>query len=1341
VGTDDVSVEGYLAGIIPVDYHIPTKYLEVEPTISAGITAHFLCYSQTVFSKDLVKAHWDNGRTPVTFNALLSQPMLLELKTEESELKPMSRNYLKRESRWLAGGKPKERALMSIMTAVSADTSNPQVKIMKDNIYPYADAKLLCNGDELWLVWVEDNSERSDLNRTQLMYSAYKDGSWSAPQWIADDGTADFSPTAAAAENGVLMAWQNNKQALAEGASLGDTIENAEISVTQNVYTDVDSDPRVVTLTDDSKFDHAPKLAADGNNALLVWTKSEGLGFTLGEDTEQYRAPANSDRLVFSSWNGSIWSEPMEIANSLPTVIHSSLTMNGSEGLLLYTLDMDNDQSTQQDREVFARIYDGSAWEEEIRLTDNQVSDDSPKAVYSNGEWFMTWYQDGNIMYQVGLDGAAGTEEFLEKLPSNYEIAVKEGTKPQVALVYRQMGEDNARRLATSFYDMEKEVWSDEIVLTEEAGYIRSFSPVFTEDDRLTAAYTQAEIINEVIDGEEHPKTSSKVDLYTMTYTPQSDLTLDEEFGLQLSPEIPWPDSAAVSTVVIKNEGDYAENVTLHLYDGNPDAGGTKIGEATTKEPIPARSSAQVEISWVIDAEERDKYNFYAVVDPEDTIWENDESNNVINHEVVTADIAVTDLQCRNLAKDNYMVTAMVKNTGSRSLQEVKIELNNSQSTQPIDSKELDQLRPGQEVGLSFLVSSSGLRADANGKIQMMLTASLPEGVEEFSAENNTYEFELVSAQIVVTRMNPTPGESQVGIQQPLTLDFNMNVEQGTDFEQIRLEDDYLNAVDISKMLDGSTLTVTPQTALDHNTRYTLTIPGDAVGDDYGHKMEEAYQLSFVTTSSSPEIALAYPGSGLEDVSPDTDIKMQFNQHILEGPAIEGIKLSGPGSEEISTSVSIEGEWLYVYPMSSLEINSAYSLLVPAAAVKNDRGELLQEDYSAAFETGNERKEETDDGDDNQQFDYRITRETAADGSTRAVVSVSQDDLLNIQTVTIDVSEQVSEDEAVSVNFSPDAAKKLTNSRSNLMITTGKGDLLFPAGILASLAGDGGSSISITIAENNQQDTGSDSVSNGAFDFSISKGEEQVKEFTGEVLVIIPLDMSRVGNAKRVIVCVYDKATNSWKPVGGVADAADGSITFKTRHFSTYAAFETVKHFDDVTSDWAKEEVEVLASRRLINGKTENTFDPEGSITRAEFTALIVRSLYTDLLDRKGTFKDVPNDTWFSGAVETACAKGLINGTGDDKFQPNAEISREQLATIAYRFYQYKTGDESGMDNKNKLFKDNRDISSWAEEAVNFVSSNQIMIGSEDRFYPQRSTNRQEAAVVLYRLLEYIGEL
>ncbi|QSX05872.1 Ig-like domain-containing protein [Sedimentibacter sp. zth1] len=1345
-GLDWVNVEGYVEGKVGSEVHIPTGYIEVEPSITAGIVGTFMTYSENLYSKSLLNEHWDNGKEKIHVSARAPALQLLSTKfdMENAKIEPLPRNYINQESQWLPESMSGKAARKSIMDTVRADETNTKSVIMKDNIFPDADVQLVRNDNELWMVWTDDNPGRSAMNRTQTMCSVLKDGKWSDPVWLGLDKTADFSPVSASAGNGILMAWQNMKKTMPKDTEIGEYIKNAEISVAETVYEGTSSDVKEIMLTDDDKFDHSPKLAANGDSALLVWTKSEGLPFSMGDGIDNYRSLDNSDRLVFSSWNGSTWSKPSEIETSMPTVMNSSLTIHEKEGLLLYTIDMDNNLSTQNDREIFARIYNGSSWGEKICITNNQLQDSNPKAVYGNKGWFITWYQNGSIMYQNGLNGENKTEEFLLKVQSNYEIAVKDGVKSQIALVYKKAGEGNTRTFSTSIYDVNNDVWSDEIPLTEGETYIRKFSPVFTEDGKLNIAYTQPKLITEVIEGVEYQNTSNKVDLQMLTYTPVHDLALDKEYGLQVSPENPLQKTMATVSATIINQGDFAESATLYIYDGSPE-NGVKIGEVTATKPIPARSSAKVEIEWLVNSGLRDEYTIYAVVQPEDGVTEIDISNNIINHTISTADIAVTSLEYKNLANDDYLIIATIANSGSRLLEGIKVQLSSDVSGQVLKTADLEQLRPGQETGIRFLISSAGLAEDADGKINMMLSVMPSVGVEEFSTDNNIYKFILEPDSIVVDRVDPIKGETQVGIQKSLTFGFNMNVEKGTGFDQIKLEDDYFNVIDINTTLDGKTLTVTPKNEMAYSTHYVLTIPVDAIGDSYGHTMDEPYNMSFVTTSSSPEIIFAYPGDEMKYIALDSEIKMQFSQAILEGPNFGSIAMYGSDAKEICSSVSIQGEWLYIHPVGNTNGNTQYSIIIPRGAVINDKTEALEEDYTLSFTTV-DNVEDNDDVEEDlgQQGSYTISRQTLEDGTSIADILIEGEFIIKtesngIVTAIVDLTNEVKNDGTIRINLTEDAIKQLISDKLDLKIITGKGDIRFPKNWIESVSKDGNITITIAISKKNNE-VQNDVVSDGIFDFTITVGGKQVTEFDQQLVVTIPLNMSVVKNGKRVIVCRYDEETKNWQPVGGVADTAAGTVTFKAEHFSSYAAFEIVKSFEDVTSDWAKEKVEILASRRLIYGKTDKTYDPKSNITRAEFTALIVRSLYTELLKCKGTFKDIAEGSWYADVVETAYNLGLVDGIGNNRFEPNAKISREQLAVIAYRLYQYKNGDRT-TDSVDYIFVDNQDISKYAKEAVKFVANAGIMIGDGSSFEPKRSTTRQEVAVVLYRLLEYIGEL
>jgi len=1340
VGTNGFNLTGYVNAGIKGQLHT-TEYMSVEATVYAGVQAEFKYYTKTLYETSLVDEEWHNGEDPVLtsasiapmdmFSALLLAPDMME----ELYLTPvevMGRDYLERGSEWTGSS-----AVSSLSLKAAVYT---EAETLKTGVYPDSEVQLVRSGDELYMIWTDDNPERSSMNRTQMLVSVRdNEGIWSDPVWIGTDGTADFSPSATVTDDGVLVAWQDLGVSLPESAGMNDLADNAEISVTKTGFSDGSSQPEIVTLTDDDQYDHSPMLAGSGDDALLVWTKSQalnGMSVLTGNDSEA----EDTDSLYYSIRNGESWSTPSEIEGSLPTVADTSLAMNGAEGLLLYALDSDNDLLTTADQEIFARTYDEGMWGKAVQLTENNTSDSNPKAVYIGGDWFITWYHDGVVMYQNGLSGTA-EEESVAAVGGDYEITAGNGL---VALIYTKLSDNNTRPLAAAFYDVNKGMWSAEAPLTDgEDSYVQSFSPAFTDVGELSISYTQAEMITESIDGVEYRTPSNQVKLKNLDYTSEHDLALDSEAGLALDPAIPLPETMNTVKVTILNQGDFAENASVTLYDGDPANGGTPIPETAADVLVPAHSSRQAEIQWIVGSDGKDEYELYAVVKAGNSVTESDESNNTVSRTVSAADAQITDLECENPANDSYFMKATIRNSGSKILTGVSVDLTSGATI--LDTKTIDELYPGEEVCVSMLFSSDGLTEDESGKIDMTLAVLPADGVNDNSPDNNFYEFTLEPATITIDQSEPCQGDAKADVNKAITVTFNMDVSEGTKFNQIKLTDNNLNEIGVAGALAGDTLMITPQRTLDYNTEYALTIPVDAVGDSYGHVMENDFTISFDTETSGPEVILAYPGDGMEGAAVDSEIKMKYNQDIINGPSFDSITLRAD-SKAISAAATTDGEWLYVDPAGSLATGTEYVVEVPAGAVVNSANEIQTANFNLDFITEGTKVDPSGDSshhdNPNKPNDIAAIHKKLDDGSTMAFISIGSDLIIGAgsagtATMTFDVTDETANDDIIQVSLTEEAENLLVSGKMDLRIITGKGEVIIPAALIESLHKEGKHSIALTIAQTSGGNASDGLVSDGSYHFTLTASSEQLTQFDQQLTITIPLDPSKIKNAKRVIACTYDEASGSWLPLGGTAGEA--GLTFRTNHFSAFAAFETPRSFKDVSSAWAKGGVEILASRRLISGTSNSTFNPEGNITRAEFTALIVRSLYTKLTESNGTFTDVPADAWYADIAETAYNLGITSGTGAGRFDPNSNITREQLAVLAYRLYQYKNGTAAGS--AENTFADSRDISQYAKEAVSFAQNTGILKGSGGMFYPRRNTTRQEAAVVLYRLLEHMGEI
>ncbi|HHW43725.1 MAG TPA: DUF4430 domain-containing protein [Desulfotomaculum sp.] len=187
------------------------------------------------------------------------------------------------------------------------------------------------------------------------------------------------------------------------------------------------------------------------------------------------------------------------------------------------------------------------------------------------------------------------------------------------------------------------------------------------------------------------------------------------------------------------------------------------------------------------------------------------------------------------------------------------------------------------------------------------------------------------------------------------------------------------------------------------------------------------------------------------------------------------------------------------------------------------------------------------------------------------------------------------------------------------------------------------------------------------------------------VLLPVPAEAKEAAAAGRVKAYRYDESKKTWEDVGGTYDPAAGVFTFKADHFSKYALMETtaspaVKTFADIAGHWAQKEIEFMATKGYVAGVGDNKFAPEAIVTRAEFAAILAR-ISGLALDPDGAkrFNDVPRNAWYCGTVGAAAKAGLVRGVGERSFAPNESITREQMAAMMVRLMAQK-GQDMGID-------------------------------------------------------------
>lgn len=191
---------------------------------------------------------------------------------------------------------------------------------------------------------------------------------------------------------------------------------------------------------------------------------------------------------------------------------------------------------------------------------------------------------------------------------------------------------------------------------------------------------------------------------------------------------------------------------------------------------------------------------------------------------------------------------------------------------------------------------------------------------------------------------------------------------------------------------------------------------------------------------------------------------------------------------------------------------------------------------------------------------------------------------------------------------------------------------------------------------------------------------------------------------------------------------------------STYSVVWHSKEFKDVAFHWAKVAVNDLGSRMVVQGGKEDLFHPDQEITRAEFTAIMVRSLGLKPDSGHGPFTDVKPSDWFNSTVLTAHSYNLIHGFEDGTFRPAEKITREQAITIVAKAMALTKLAEKlpnrSADDMLRPYNDSQHVSAWAKDGIAAGLKAGLVSGRTDSLLaPKAAITRAEAAALIQRLL------
>jgi hypothetical protein len=355
----------------------------------------------------------------------------------------------------------------------------------------------------------------------------------------------------------------------------------------------------------------------------------------------------------------------------------------------------------------------------------------------------------------------------------------------------------------------------------------------------------------------------------------------------------------------------------------------------------------------------------------------------------------------------------------------------------------------------------------------------------------------------------------------------------------------------------------------------------------------------------------------------------------------------------------------------------------------------------------------------------------------------AQKDVNGVKTVTIDVKKVEGATEYTQVI--PSAAMKANDAKQLIEISTPNGEITLPGNMFAAkdIAKSDSIAVSIALADKSKLSKAlrTEIGDRPVIDLSVSKDGKEFAWSNPNAPVVV--SFSYTPSAKELekpdnIVIYYIDGKGAVQVVPNAKyDVKTGKVTFTTTHFSKYAVAFVNKTFKDIANSTKKDKIEAVAARGIMNGVGNDKFNPYGKLTRAQFMQGLIYALGLDT-EVTANFSDVKKTDYYYKAVGIAKKLGITLGAGNNMFKPNSLITNEEAVIFIYRAM--KLANKQLTDGKSSdlaKFKDASRISKQAVVPYATLINEKVLNTSKDILDPKVIITRENFAELLYWIFKH----
>lgn len=309
---------------------------------------------------------------------------------------------------------------------------------------------------------------------------------------------------------------------------------------------------------------------------------------------------------------------------------------------------------------------------------------------------------------------------------------------------------------------------------------------------------------------------------------------------------------------------------------------------------------------------------------------------------------------------------------------------------------------------------------------------------------------------------------------------------------------------------------------------------------------------------------------------------------------------------------------------------------------------------------------------------------------------------------------------------------------NTVTVKLAEGEIALPDAVVAELLKVVGSDVTFELktsstnsALNDAQKNSVDGLAVGmVVSIKLISKGSEIKDFGGKITVSFPYTAPKGQSAEKTVVYFSDEKGTL---TAMETSYADNKLTFTTTHNSEYVAI--YEPFSDArTTDWFAKYVQYVFDKGYMNGMGDDKFQPNTNLSRA----MMVTTLYRIKGASGGNpavFSDVAEGKWFTEAINWAAAAKIASGMGDGTFAPDADMTREQMAQFLYNYAKANGADVTATGDLSQ-FADASAVSAWAQDAMKWAVGAGLINGMDGKLNPQGTATRAQVATVLTRFAQ-----